>query len=56
VSVRPDGKVAYATVHVADAVAVIDLEKMAGAGKIAVGSGPGGIAYSPLDLDPTPKQ
>jgi YVTN family beta-propeller protein len=55
VAVRPDGRVAYATVHVSDAVAVIDLEKMAVIGKIAVGAGPDGIAYSPLDLDPAPK-
>ena len=51
VAVRPDGKVAYASVQVSNAVAAIDLEKYTVTGKIAAGAGPDGIAYSPLGLD-----
>jgi YVTN family beta-propeller protein len=52
VTLRPDGKTAYATVLASDAVAVIDLEKGEVTGKIAVGHAPDGIAFSPIDLGP----
>jgi RNA polymerase sigma factor (sigma-70 family) len=51
VAFSPDGKLAYCTVYVAKAVAVIDLEKGEVVRKFDTGAGPDGIAYSSVVID-----